>query len=425
MLATDTARRGGGARGRRPAGEARLPAYAFGERYAIVEPEGRSPGYRASALGSTLPLASSTPVQSPPLLSSKSGIHALAFAAALSTASAAGTASGQPTLPKLSVRRAPDAADCPDAAALTASVERQMKRPALEPLEPRDPPAPTPEGQAEAGLIDVHVLRSQGGYSATVQANGRTRQISDPGPTCAGLAEALAITLAILLDSEETPPPPPARTAEPPVPAPTPSAPAPALRASLSPPLPSPAPARSTSLLVTPGVAGTAGLVGPLTLGFTGDVELHLPPSLSLGAGMFWIPTRSIDFAKGRVDVYQVAGVLRGCMDVLGSPGSPDSPESARAALCAHAAAGALHGEGVGYFEPGSATRPWFAFGVGAVVEGPIWKRLGWSARASLMIPVVKESFSIENVGGQPEVTAFEPSRMGVVVSVGPRVTIW
>src|SRR3954469_20154514 len=98
-------------------------------------------------------------------------------------------------LPALVVHRTADTADCPDAAALAALVARQMKRPALEPRE-----ASTPGG------LDVQIYRSEAGYPAVMQAGDKTRQISDQGPTCGGLSAALAVSIAILLDTEPLPP---------------------------------------------------------------------------------------------------------------------------------------------------------------------------------------------------------------------------
>jgi hypothetical protein len=359
-----------------------------------------------------------------------SGIIAAAFAALLACPSAA----AQP-LPKLVVRRTPDALDCPDSIALAAAVERQMKRPALEPvagasLDPAPAPAPAPEsapvpapaptpapGNApppSAGPfgIDVQVLRGPEGYTATVLAGGRFRQITDPGPTCAGLAEGLAITLAILLDSEAEPPAPPPPEPKPPEPKP-----------------PEPEPARPppprgprTRLSIHAGVGETAGLIGPLNVAFGGDVDLRILPAFSLGAGALWIPTRTIDFAPGRVEVYLVTGFLRACVDVLGAGGASDRArlaDSARLALCLLPAAGAIHGAGFDYVTTDSATKPWFGVGVGALVEGPIWKRLGWAARINVMIPVTRESFLVD---GQ---AAFKPSLVGVAASIGPKLSIW
>ena len=85
--------------------------------------------------------------------------------------------------------------------------------------------------------IQVELLRELAGYRAVISARGRrqgTRTIEDVSDTCASIADALAITLVMLLDPEAS------RPAMPPLPPPAPEP--PALRA-----LPPRAPARFAS----------------------------------------------------------------------------------------------------------------------------------------------------------------------------------
>jgi hypothetical protein len=117
-------------------------------------------------------------------------------------------------LPRLVVARAPAASDCPDAAALAAEVARRMGRPALDPIGIEGMPG-----------LDVRFERQGDAYAAVVVVRGRERRLADPGPGCAGLADALALTLAILLDRDAPPPlppPPPLRPLPPSVPPPAP-----------------------------------------------------------------------------------------------------------------------------------------------------------------------------------------------------------
>src|SRR5580700_3795505 len=116
----------------------------------------------------------------------------LPCAVAIGTLGLCGAASAA-GLPSLAVHRTEDSADCPDADALAAAVAQQMKRPALDP------------GASGRGL-DVQIYRSEAGYTAVIQAGGKTRQLSDRGPTCEGLAAALAVSIAVMLDAEPLPP---------------------------------------------------------------------------------------------------------------------------------------------------------------------------------------------------------------------------
>ena len=97
------------------------------------------------------------------------------------------------------------------------------------------------------------------------------------------------------------------------------------------------------------------------------------------------------------------------------------SPDRTRLALCAHGAAGVLEGQGSGYEENETSTRPWIAFGGAGLIEGSIWKRLGWAARVSFFIPAVREKFAVRGIEGD----AFDPAQIGVLFSIGPRLTIW
>jgi hypothetical protein len=305
------------------------------------------------------------------------------------------SALGQP-LPKLVVQRSETAMDCPDADALAASVGRLMKRPALD---------PTP-GLSPAGGIAILIRGGPQGYTATIQAGDRSREIADPWPTCAGLAEGLPLTLAILLDSDEplvsSPPAPTAPTA--------PTAPAP-------PPIPVRPPApreKTTGLSIQLGGAGTTGLLGPFVFGIQGDADFRFAKTFAVGAGGFWLTPRTIALAPGEVSVSLWAAFARGCSYVAGSP------DQTRLALCFHAAAGVIEGEGSGYFVNETSTRPWIALGGAGLVEGTLWKRLGWAARLSFFIPAVQESFEVTNVG-----TAFEPAQVGVLFGLGGRASIW
>ncbi|MCK6586860.1 MAG: hypothetical protein L6Q76_04670 [Polyangiaceae bacterium] len=345
----------------------------------------------------------------PPRRPRSPGFPSFGLALALSTAAlalfGAENASAQP-LPKLAVNRSETALDCPDAGALAASVERLMKRPALDPS----------PGSSPKGAITVHIRGGPQGYTAAIQAGDRTREIADPWPTCAGLSEGLPLTLAILLDSDE----PLVSASEQPAPlipiTPPPAA-SPAALPSIQAPPPSPSPAEKTKitgLSIQIGAAASAGLLGPFDLGIQGDADFRFASSFAVGAGAFWLAPRTISFPPGEVDVSLWAGFLRGCSYILGSP------ERTRLALCGHAALGVLEGRGSGYFKNETSTRPWIALGGAGLVEGVLWSRLGWAARLSFFIPAVKESFEVTNIG-----LAFEPAEVGVLLGLGGRVSIW
>jgi hypothetical protein len=394
-----------------------------------------------------------------PLLS-RSG----ALGAAIALAVSAAPARAEP-LPHLAVHRTTDVSDCPDAAALAYAVAKQMKRPAVE------PDAEIPRGGGSSGAaspavvagLDVQLYRSAEGYTAVIAAAGKTRTIADRGATCAGLGDALAITLAILLDTEgpailaaqgpETavrPAPheevwpsgdlPPAGSSARGGPGPgegpgrapsSTSASLPGIEPfspypgsppafwSIAPPAarpPPPGPVRSPfgQVSLEVGVLGTAGILGSVAFGGAASATLRLSRGATLAAGGFWLPVETIAFAPGTVQVDLAGGFLRGCGLVLGRP------SAAHGSLCLHPAMGAIRGQGSGYATNGRSTQPWIALGADLEGAGPLWGSLGWVTRAGVLVPLERQGFSVTAVG-----TAFDPSAVGGVVEGGLRVTIW
>ncbi|WP_437874578.1 hypothetical protein [Sorangium sp. So ce513] len=367
-------------------------------------------------------------------------------------------ASAAPPRPRLAVHRAPSAADCPDATSLAAAVERLMKQQALDPVS--TPPAaegappgaggapPAGEGApaaaapsvagsppatgaapsgpgarpAPAGAVpeyEVHFVRTETTYTAALQAGGRTRLLSsEPGATCGELVEALALTVAILLDSEPVPPPAPA----PPAPAPVPPAPAPPRRRPAPPPPPSPSWDVSAEL----GAAGTVGLLDPLRVAAMADVSLRRR-AWSAGLGAVWLPSQDIDVAPGAASLGLVAATARGCATIAGALDGP------RLSACAASVLGAVHGAGKGLSPNREDSAPWFAVGGSALAEGPLFgsRALGWSARATVLVPVARARFTVERRAGSdasaPVTTdaVLDPSPVGVLVGLGARVSIF
>jgi len=281
-----------------------------------------------------------------------------------------------------------------------------MQRPALDP------------GGADrfAPLYEVQIFRSDDGYAAIIQSGGLARQLSDPGPTCGELAEALALTLAILLDSEA---PPRAAPTPPPV-VTQPQPPPPPVRPPPPPPLP---PRKRWDASLELGAAQSFGVLTPLSWAFTGEVSLRFR-AFSIGAGAIWLPTRTVEAAPGTVDLGLVAGTARACATVAGELDAP------RFSLCGQPMLGVIRGEGNGYTPDRAGIAPWFALGIGALAEGPILGPIGWSARATLTVPVVTQKFTVDRREGTGSaelvrtVTAFDPSPLGILLGAGLRVTI-
>lgn len=312
---------------------------------------------------------------------------------------AAPFASAQPaaTAPlPLVVQRAPGAADCPDAVTLAARVEKLTGRATL-----------VAATEASGGFtFEVQILKSDDGYTAIVLAAGKSRQISDPGPTCASLEGALALTLAILADADE---PPPAAPLEPPREPPL----APPVRfpVFVPPPYVAPPPRYGPRLLISPIVALSEGLSGSLVPALTLVNDLRLIGPLSVLAGFTWMPSRDFTIpgqSVGRVEVQLMYGQIAGCLSTWRFLGA------ARLGGCLQVNVGGLRGKGVGFAENREVVRPWTSFGPTVLLDVPVVGPLYWSSRASVFAVVPREAFAVDQVG-----TAFDPSIVGVVVGTG------
>ncbi|KYF60831.1 hypothetical protein [Sorangium cellulosum] len=384
-------------------------------------------------------------------------------------------ASAAPQRPRLAVHRAPSAADCPDAPSLAAAVERVMKQPALDPvstlpvagdapaaagdaravagdapavaggapaaaggLQAASAPAPSPAGDAPSSAgaappgagsaasalpeYEVHFLRTETTYTAVLQADGRARQLSsEAGASCGELVEALALTIAILLDSEPAPAPPP-----PVAPAPPPAAPAPVMPARRPAPPPPPSQPRSWDVAAELGAAGTVGMLDPFRAAAMGGVSLRRR-AWSAGLGAVWLPHQDIDVEPGVASIGLVAATARGCATIAGEL------DEVRLSACAASMLGAVHGAGRGFTPNREDSALWFALGASAIAEGPLFgaRALGWFARATLLAPVARARFTVDrradSEAGAPVTTdaVLDPSPVGLLVGLGARVSIF
>ncbi|WP_437566394.1 hypothetical protein [Sorangium sp. So ce542] len=264
--------------------------------------------------------------------------------------------------------------------------------------------------------FEVHFLRTDATYTAVLQAGGRARQLSsEAGATCDELVEAVALTVAILLDSQPAPPPAPPPAAPAPPPAPV----------AVPPPRPPPQAPRG-DVAVELGAAGTVGMLDLFRPAAVADVSLRRS-AWSAGLGAVWLPRQDIEIAPGAVSVGLVAATARGCATLLGEL------DGLRLSACAVSLLGAVHGAGKGFDPDREAAAPWFALGASALAEGPLFgtRAFGWAARATLLAPVVRARVTIERRAGAEagaavtEDIALDPSPVGFLVGLSARVSIF
>ncbi len=287
---------------------------------------------------------------------------------------AAPEAWASPETAELSVARGPGAEDCPDTTALQARVE-QITGTRLEQLAASEP----------RFALGVTFSREGDSYRAAIRTQGPKegeRSLEDEGPTCVALAEAVGVTLALLLDRV------PRRD------------------------LPAPAPRQAPATI--PGRAsirwaGWIGVSGGPVFGETPGTTLGFGPTLgvelarwSIALGGTETLSRSVRFASGTVRVGLRSGDLQLCrmIDLRG--------EALRAGACARAAAGQYRAEGDGYPVTTSVRLPWIAAGGGLRVGGRWANRLLWGVSGILMIPSRRQTFSVENAG-----VAYESAAVG------------
>jgi hypothetical protein len=266
--------------------------------------------------------------------------------------------------PLVTVARGEGAADCPDTPRLSAALARVLGDRA------RDVRA--------LPRFGVELRREGGRYLADVRHLGpesATRHIEDTSLTCAGLTEALVVTLAILLDEIEAKRRPPPPAPEPPPVEPKPPEPPPAPPAGVpaaAPPARAPTPPRRRAaprpmtVALEPGLVAGAGLVPGLGLGPTLATRVSFSPLLSGALAGFWLPPTSTSSGGGDVDVGLAAALLRGCAT------SPSLLSFLSISTCAEIAAGALSGDAAGFEVTRAATRPFVAVGARAASSIPL-----------------------------------------------------
>jgi hypothetical protein len=294
-------------------------------------------------------------------------------------ACAAPVARAAPVPVALSVSRTPAAQECPDAGALRAAVEQ---------LAPR--PLPDGAGTAPGITAEVAFDHSEERFRAMVHLTGAKagdRELTDTGPSCAPLAQAVAITLVLLADhgpeAEAVPPPAPMA-------------------------MPAPRSWRAARASLTGGAG--LGLVGAPSL----DASVGLAAERSSGWGLFgalfFVAPRRTALPPGEVRVWLLAAEAQLCRAAGG--------RSTLLLVCAGGAAGWLAGRGFGYQPERSTGMPWIAASARVGLGGPLGGRLRWLWQAELLVPLRRQTFSVDNRG-----VAWESRPVGGRLDLGVEVS--
>jgi len=323
----------------------------------------------------------------------------LVFGLVVAAGGAAGRRAWAQGGPFLSVTRMADAQDCPDKAGLVDRVaairgaDAAHAPPAALPSE-----APAAVTAVTAVTFAVTFARAGDTFSAAIRSSlrpGSVRRLEVPGATCAALARATAVTLALLLDSdaasEETPHPAEPSPAPPPAPA--------------APEAPPPAPTRATNrLTIAAGASALVVTLRPVAPAFTGELGLEVGPWRT-GLGVLWAPAQSLSLGPGTVSESLASSSLRVCY-------SPWRSDVLRTDLCAGAYVGLEAASGQGYTRNDDRTRPWLAIPFELTLAGRR-EHVGWELGAGALVSVLRQDFSIDGLGD-----AYRPPLVGAIVSL-------
>jgi len=256
------------------------------------------------------------------------------------------------------LERGPGAERCPDRDTLAAKVAEHLAH------------TQAASRAQVAERVTVTIERTDEGYAATVAAlggeGGRRRILDDESADCAGLAEALALTLAMIADGK------PVVEEDPPAAA---------------------AVARPWEL----GAAalGSSGMLGASSLGVAVNAVWQPWPRLTTSLTAFWLPGRSIAVEQSSVAVALAASLAHVCFGLL--------PYGGRIypAVCGQLGAGALHGAGDKLEAQRSVWRPWLAAGASMNVGVRVLPRWTLAASAGRLFSLKDQEFVVGGHEGQ------------------------
>ncbi|WP_441289021.1 hypothetical protein ACSRUE_45535 [Sorangium sp. KYC3313] len=323
---------------------------------------------------------------------------------------ASGTATAQ-TEPYLSVTRGAGAESCPDAARLIERVEQLRGRPET--------------GASGSYLVDF--TRDTDGFRASIRSGSGARELRDRSRSCAGLEQAAAVTLALLLDSDAREPSAQAPEAEvgaepasaPEAAAPAPEAPAPSRKAPAETALARPEPAEpgggapeeaprlargATRLTLAVGATGLFGVVRPFAPALSAEAGIG-GARFRAAIGALWLVPQTLKHGPGELRETMLGGVVRACLAVTGS-------EALRFDVCTGLHAGRLEVAASGYTRNDVAEKMWLAVPLElslASLAGP----LGLDVGAAALLPLRRSDFSVDGVG-----VAYSSPPVGALVSL-------
>ncbi len=312
-------------------------------------------------------------------------------------------------------------ASCPDRAAFLAAIRVRTRRPHL-----------APEGEPALSFV-VSVEPRQGTTVGRLEVRepvGPPQKRMVSSVTCAEVAKALALVVALILD-------PDAETAADPEPSPTEDEPAPTLE-----PLPLPNDAKATLPRRPRRERPPPGAVAPphpvfLSVGGDLGVTSAIGPTLAPGAGAFvdvafaprshrkitFSPSfrlgpafamTSSDLPVGSHRYWWAGAAARVC------PIQLSLGRGARLAPCGGVQVGAYHGSTRDVPNGASSTDLWVAPTAGAAVEWSLTSSVGLELQGGAVFPLIRTRFFLA-----PDITIFDVPAVAGTGSIACRVRFW
>lgn len=261
------------------------------------------------------------------------------------------------------VERGAGAERCPEGDALSMRIEQIRGRPAV------GLPAP----------FRVSFARTDDHFVATIRndAIAGIRTLEHDGANCAALGNAVALTLALLFDSDVAP----KKVA--PLPPPAPSAPPAA-------PPPPPPPPTERAVGIAVGAGALAGVLRPVSPALVAELGARWDVFRVGGGAVFAWPA-DVALGPGSVRQRLAGGLARFCV-------APWQSGTLRLDACSGVVVGRVVGEASGYTRNERHTRLWLAIPLEAALTG--WSSpVGWELAAAALLPIERPDFSIDGLG--------------------------
>ncbi len=295
------------------------------------------------------------------------------FVAGLGLALAPGLCEASPLSLVIATERTDSAKDCANHARLLAKVERLSQR------------AVEAEGPLRDSIhVVVHFDRINDEYRASLEFRGPKpgeRSLRDRSNRCDSLEDAVAVAIALLLDSEIE------RRAQA---TPDLTRAVPTIRITSSEVKPRAHQSRTTPWYVSVQGGPEWGFSTTAVTWFAVDLGVRPISGWVFEASAVASQPATTKYAAGEVTVSLVAGALRACR-LWG--------ESWQFGPCAAMALGRLHGTGRGFDESMSTNLLWPALGASLILQRSLGERWNVGLSATTWIPLSEVTFSVDNLG--------------------------